>query len=85
MKLTKKVYEQAKAALEAELAATRTTLALAQATDGASLPDIDMWDEYHDREADVEMALHSLARNWERRNWTAADYNTASLIANNID
>ena len=85
MKMTRKQYNQEKANLNKRLAEVQAILAQAKATNGESLVDIDDWDEYHDEEWRINNDLKMLEISWGRRNWTASDYATQSLVAQNID
>lgn len=84
-KLTKKQYQKAVKLLETELETVQAILALAAETAGASLPSLDDWNLYNDREDEIEEAIKQVHRNYDQRDWTAADRNRAELIAQNID
>lgn len=84
-KLTKKTYNKSLGLLNNELDAVKAILSLAEETNGISLPDLDMWNEYHDRQDAIENAIADLKASWDRRNWTWQNHSLANLVAQNID
>jgi len=84
-KLTLVTYNKSLALFMAELETVKKILELAEKTNSQSLPDLDMWNEYHDREDYLKNAIFGLDSKWETRNWTTENWNSWNLIAQNID
>ena len=84
-KITKKVYNKSRKLFLQELETVESILELAKETDGMNFPDIDMWNDYHDREEFIQNAILDLDSKWETRNWTAGDWNSYFLITHNVD
>lgn len=85
----KRQYRQDLADVAAKFQANRTAqIILVHAMDAAATCTVEQGDELnrlYDEEYNIEQERKEIERRWYTRNWTAAEYNTASLMANNVD
>lgn len=84
-KLTKKEYTARKNEIVFKTEALFAKLEEAKRTDGASLAEGEDWNDLHDQFADLIQASEDLEQEWDTRNWTASDWTSWNLIANNVD
>lgn len=87
-KLTKRVYEQKKAAILAKIESVKAELEKLDSTisaDNFSAEIGERWNGLHDQEYDLRQELKFLEDDWRRRNWTFADHMQHELVMNNID
>ena len=82
--LKRKEYNKQKAELVAKIELVTTELEAATETNGASLNGAS-WNDLHDLKDDLEDELDTIESQWRTRNWSAADWTSYNLMANNID
>ena len=83
MKITKREYTKQMT----DLTFRKATLdaMIAKIIDTGWVEKYDKLNGMHDRSYRLEQAIKDLDRTWQRRNWTAGDYASYALIAQNID
>lgn len=93
-KITRKEYEDQKAALEKQLEKVRLKLAQkaqAKTEDWASLDEealamaSDEWNSLHDQEYDIAGSLDDLEHDWHTRDWTRSEWVQWGYMCNNVD
>lgn len=88
MKLTKREYTKQMNELTGLIADFSLAIAFRLAKIGdrqVSMDEADSINDMHDKVSEYEQQIKDLEGRWSRRNWTGSDYNTAALIARNID
>ena len=88
-KMTRKQYTATRATLEAVVVGLNATLdALNNSVAGGRLlmPALaDSYDALHDAIHDAKVSIKDLDGEWNRRNWTGADYSSWELVCANVD
>ena len=85
----KRQYRQDLADNAAKFSANRTAqIILVRAMDAAAAVTVEQGDalnRLYDEEYDIEQERKDIERRWYTRNYTAADFETANLMAANVD
>lgn len=88
MKITKRTYTKQMTELTALKADFNIAIAFRLAAIGdrqVSIDEADSINDMHDKVSELEQMIKDLEGRWQTRNWSGSDWNTHSLIAQNID
>lgn len=87
MKITKRQYQERKSKLEQSIKTVEANMEaiVCGLTPENITKETHHFNELSDCKRELHEQLEALETDYRRRNWTAADYNSFDLIANNID